>query len=332
MIWIIDRPLQSTRRARIEPSRNVLQFLWRSSSRHQIGICLLSIVVAVLSMAPLELQRRVVDDVLTQDTVSDAALKTLAALGAVYFAIIVFHGATKFALRMYRGWVSESVVRFARERLTGVHGRRVAAGQDQESGRAVSVIGTEIEHVSGFVGDGLSEPLVQGGILVSILSYMFYVEPIVAAFSLLFLIPQALLVPWLQKWVNRLFERRTEMLRDFSDELTDGESGLEDTVNRSIEIEEPLKRCLDAIYTNRMRLYVFTFGIKGVTNFLNSLAPVSVLLVGGYCVLHGDTTLGVVVAFISGFERLASPLRQLLTYYREAALANVKYQMISKWI
>jgi hypothetical protein len=56
---------------------------------------------------------------------------------------------------------------------------------------AVSVIGTENEPVSGFVGDGLSEPHVQGGILVSILTYMFYVEPIIAAVSLLLLIPQA---------------------------------------------------------------------------------------------------------------------------------------------
>jgi len=39
-----------------------------------------------------------------------------------------------------------------------------------------------------------------------------------------------------------------------------------------------------------------------------------------------------VVAFISGFERLATPLRELIAYYRIAAQANVQHKMIARWM
>jgi ABC-type bacteriocin/lantibiotic exporter with double-glycine peptidase domain len=42
-------------------------------------------------------------------------------------------------------------------------------------------------------------------------------------------------------------------------------------------------------------------------------------MVGGYLVTSGATTIGTVVAFISGFQRLADPSRELLAYYRLAA-------------
>ena len=57
-----------------------------------------------------------------------------------------------------------------------------------------------------------------------------------------------------------------------------------------------------------------------------------VLIVGGYLVIRGQTTIGTVVAFISGFERLSGPLRDLLNFYREYSQAKVQYQMIVQWV
>jgi ABC-type bacteriocin/lantibiotic exporter with double-glycine peptidase domain len=49
-------------------------------------------------------------------------------------------------------------------------------------------------------------------------------------------------------------------------------------------------------------------------------------------VIQGETTIGVVVAFISGFERLAASLHELIAYYRIAAQANVQHRMIARWM
>ena len=53
--------------------------------------------------------------------------------------------------------------------------------------------------------------------------------------------------------------------------------------------------------------------------------------VGGYLVIKGQTTIGTVVAFVSGFERLSGPLRDLLNFYREYEQAKVQYRMIVQW-
>ena len=74
------------------------------------------------------------------------------------------------------------------------------------------------------------------------------------------------------------------------------------------------------------------FLLKGAINLLNNLAPLAVLMVGGYMVLQGESTVGVVVAFISGLQRLADPVRELMNYYRVAAQANVQHSMIARWM
>ena len=61
-------------------------------------------------------------------------------------------------------------------------------------------------------------------------------------------------------------------------------------------------------------------------------SALTVLLVGSYFVMIDEATIGVVVAFISGFQRLADPLSALLTYYRTAAQANVQHRMIAEWM
>jgi hypothetical protein len=38
------------------------------------------------------------------------------------------------------------------------------------------------------------------------------------------------------------------------------------------------------------------------------------------------------VAFISGFERLADPLRELIAFYRLAAQSRVRHEAIARWM
>jgi hypothetical protein len=46
----------------------------------------------------------------------------------------------------------------------------------------------------------------------------------------------------------------------------------------------------------------------------------------------GQTSIGVVVAFISGFDRLADPLRQLIAFYRLATQSRVRHDAIASWM
>ena len=69
-----------------------------------------------------------------------------------------------------------------------------------------------------------------------------------------------------------------------------------------------------------------------MTGTVAKLAPLGVLVFGRWLVIEGRTDSGTLVAFLSGFDRLAEPVRALVAYYREASLTQTRYRMIADWI
>jgi len=65
-------------------------------------------------------------------------------------------------------------------------------------------------------------------------------------------------------------------------------------------------------------------------NFCNHLQIVAALLLGGWYVLADRLEIGGVVAFISAVGRLNDPWGDLVNYFRDFSVSNVKYQLIAK--
>ena len=298
------------------PVRNLLAFVWRMSGRHQFALGGLALLVAGLTVVPLELQRRIVDDAL-----AEADLRLLGILAIAYLAVILVTGLTKLLLRLYQGWLSESAILYCRNHLTSLRDRSPG---EEDKGTAVSIVNSEIEAVGGFVGTGFSDPVSQAGILIAVFGYMIVVEPLIALFSLAFLVPQAVLAPLLQRKLNILVEERIDRLRQVSDEIASAGEGEARTDAFISEVRH--------IFTNRIRFYVWKFSGKAMLNLLNAAAPLMVLAVGGWMVIQGQTEIGVVVAFISGFNRMADPSRELIANYRLFAQTSVKHEMIASWM
>lgn len=300
------------------PARSLARYVWRMSGRHQLGLAALALAVAGLAMVPLELQRRLVNEAL-----GAGDLGLLARFGAIYLGVVVAAALGKFALRLYQGWLAESAVLATRAQLARLHACRTEA--HEEDGRAVSIIDREVDQLGGFVGEGPSSVVVNAGMLVAIVGYMLVVQPVVAAVGLAVLAPQAVLVPVLQRRVNRAMQTRVGLLRELGDRVAE-EGG------RAGEPRPRLQRQLRRIYDNRLGIYALKYGMKSATNLLTNAAPLGVLLVGGFLVIEGRTTVGVVVAFLSGLQRLEDPLRELLNAYRLAAQARVRHEMIAQWM
>ena len=314
-------------------------YIREMSGRQQIVICALALVVAGLETAPLELQKRIVNQ-----AIGGQDLRLLVLLGGAFFAATLIQGGLKYALRVYAGAVSEDVIRNGRRRLFEVATRLKRPSEpvaphapSPESGRAVSVIGREIDDVGSFVGEGVSEPLVQGGTFVGLLAYMLVVQPLLAAVSLAFFAPQVLLLPWVQRRVNRLVRMRVRLMRAMGDDVAAATTlahARDDAVEteRFAEIERSFHGRLTRIRDNRVRIFWWQYLGKVVVNVFAHLGPLTVLMYGGYMVITGRTSLGVVVAFVSGFERLAEPARELAGFYQLAATTRVQYRTIGEWV
>ncbi|WP_227272129.1 ABC transporter transmembrane domain-containing protein [Roseobacter weihaiensis] len=295
---------------------SLLTYVWRMSEWHQGAVCLIAVVVAVLSLIPLELQRRIVNEV-----VETQNLPVLVQFGIAYVVVVLLHQAVKYGLWIYQSWITESASLYTRQHLL-----RLYAVQDEYPeegrGRTVSIVGAEVEKLGGFVGEALSDACANAAILLGVAVYMFVVEPQIAVFALAFLVPQVVLTPLIQRKLNALIETRVGLLRNLGDQISEMGAGAEmGGVN-----------VLRDIYSNRIRYFLLKFAMKAVLNLLNALGPMTVLLFGGYLVMQGEVQIGVIVAFISGFERISSPLRELIGFYRVAAQANVQHRLIAEWM
>jgi ABC-type multidrug transport system fused ATPase/permease subunit len=173
--------------------RNLYGYVWAVGAGQQIRLCLLTLVVFPLSLVPIELQRRIVDD-----AIANGATRLLFLLGGIYLAALLTHGALKYVLNVYQNKVSEGVIRRLRNRFVD----DPASGE--EPGTRQAIVTAEAERLGGFVGESLSFPLLQGGMVASVIIYMLIVDPLVAVVAIGFFIPALIIVPLMQQRINRL--------------------------------------------------------------------------------------------------------------------------------
>lgn len=306
------RPKTIRRTGDDTPAGSLAGFVWRMTGRKQVGLCLLAVLTSVLGLVPVDLQRRIIDG-----PIADGDLDWLFWLGMVYLGVVLLHRVLRFLQLIWQSWLAESTVLYVRSHLIGLHRKRDPAGD--HAGEAVSIVNTEVDRLGGFAGQAPSQAFANVAMVLGILGYMLWMSPAIAALSVALVLPQVLLMPLLQRRLNHLVNRRILMLRALADRLHEESDGA-------------VGERLGAIYRNRMAFQFWKTLMKALLNTLNLLAPLAVLGWGGYLVIQGQTTVGVLVAFISGFDRLAAPVRELVTFYRTAMQAAVQHASIARWM
>src|SRR5471032_3242863 len=293
------------------------------SGKHQIGLAALAFGVFGLSSVPLEIQRRIVND-----AIKNGATSTIVWLAVAYAGVGLLEQLLKFGLNLYRALVSEDAVRSLRKTLrevgvaeaahrdAGREARSEASDEaDSETGTHAAMIVSEAEPIGGFVGMAISEPLLQIGILVSVIGYMTFIEPWALVLSLGFLLPQLLFVPLMQGAINRRAAERVKTLR--------GVGG--DIVAQGVPQEEGIER----VFTLNMGIYKIKFSMNLAMNFLYHAAVSIALGVGGLLVVEHRLQLGTVVAVVSGLGKLNDPWGDLVSWFREFSVESVKYRLFA---
>ena len=200
--------------------RTIIGYVIGKSGIHQLGLAALSAAVFGLSAVPLELQRRIVND-----AIKSGATRTILWLAVAYAGVALLEQGFKLALNVYRGWVSEDAVRTLRQTIqdAGVPlpGHESDAPDAEQAGVHSAMAVAEVEPIGGFVGTAISEPLLQGGILVSVIGYMTFLEPWTLVLCAAFLLPQLLFVPLMQQAINRRAGERITTLRKVSGDIVD---------------------------------------------------------------------------------------------------------------
>jgi ABC-type bacteriocin/lantibiotic exporter with double-glycine peptidase domain len=193
-----------------------------------------------------------------------------------------------------------------------------------DEGAVVSMLSSETEKLGGFAGAAISGPLLQVGTLVVVLGYMFYIEPMVAAIALALYSPQFVIVPIFQARMNRLSGEKAITVRALGNFIVDNaEPDLLDQPP-----PEGFTVLTDRILQLRTQFLLTKNVMKTLNNLLISLGPFGVIAWGGYLVIQGEVEVGVILAFVSGLERLGGPIRELIASYGAITDARMRYRIL----
>src|SRR6266851_768624 len=250
---------------------HIYRYVLATSGWHQLVLVVLTVAVFLLEVVPLELQRRIVNDL-----VKHREFWFIVSLAAVYAGTVLVQGGTKLVLNVYRTWVGERATRDLRRRVHALVDSTSAASSTLEAeGVQASMIVAEVEGVGGFVGGSVSEPLLQGGILVSVLAYMIHVDFSMAATAFLLFVPQLVFVPLMQGAMNRRTRQRVQIIRQLSISVVEGIQGHE---ARDRADEERIQH----VFELNMGIYKFKFSMNFLMNLSTKLQIIGALLVGGW--------------------------------------------------
>jgi len=135
-------------------------------------------------------------------------------------------------------------------------------------------------------------------------------------------VPQLVFVPLMQGAINRRAGARVWVLRQL------GVSAI-DTRPVSIERDISDTKRIDRVLKLNMGIYKLKFSMNFLMNFCSHLQIVGALLIGGWMVHTARLEVGGIVAFISGVGRLNDPWGDLVNYFRDLTLTQVKYNLVA---
>jgi ABC-type multidrug transport system fused ATPase/permease subunit len=296
--------------------------------RDQVWLSVITIAVFLLTMVPLELQRRVVND-----AIGSRDLQAILLLCLAYVVVVLVQGGLKLWLNIYRARVSETATRHLRLLAQKLCDDRERDGTEGlHDGVKISVAVAEVDPVGGFIGLSVSEPLLHGGILLSVFGYMLFLQPMMALACLGVFVPQIVFVPLMQRTINRRTKSRIKVLREVSVDIVESANGDSDASRSDLcdETSDSYQRRADRIYELDMHIFKLKFTMNFLMNSMQHLAIAAILFIGGWFVVQGRTEVGTVVAFISGLDRVNDPWGDLVNYFREMSSARVKYRMVAK--
>ena len=258
-------------------------------------------------------------------------IEYLFVLCGMFLAMVLINGGFKYWINVAKGQLGERMLRRLRYELySRVLRFPLPRFRKMSQGEIISMITAEVDPLGGFIGDALALPAFQGGTLLTILVFMFIQDPFLGGAAVAFYPVQIYLIPRLQKRVNLLSRERVRNVRKLSERIGETVTGISEIhAHDTSEFElADFSGRLGTIYGIRYEIYRRKFMIKFLNNFIAQVTPFFFFSIGGYLVIKGDLTFGALVAVLAAYKDLASPWRELLSYYQSMEDIKTKYGQI----
>ena len=306
-------------------------FYWVKTSNWKLQVLLLILIAAGVAtrVFPLEMQKRIVNQAIGLGRVNLLFLYC-----GLYLAAVLLASGIKFVINVIQTRLGQqTLARMRKELYAHILTLPMGFFRRTSSGMVVSSLVTEVVSSGEMVGQAIAVPVNNILLLLAFTGYMFYLNPLLAGLSLLIYPLILFSIPALQRRANMENKNRVDATRTMSSKIGETISGIHEVHgNGSYHIENKrFGEMADLLCRIRVRWNVYRYAIKVLNNLFQNLGPFMLFIVGGYLAISGRFDLGALVAFLSAYEKLYDPWKELMDYYQTYQDASVSYKRLMEY-
>ncbi len=304
---------------------------WVKSSNIKLQVLLLIVITVNIAarVFPLQMQRKIVNE-----AIGLKKLNLLFLYCGLYLTAVLLASALKFVINAIQTYLGqETLTRLRKELYAHILTLPLSFFRKASSGMVVSSLVTEVVSAGELAGQAIAVPVNNILTLLAFAGYMFYLNPLLAAISIGIYPLVIMVVPRLQKRSNLANKMRVDVTRDLSSKIGETISGIHEVQgNASYRIENrKYGGFVDRLFEIRMVWNLYKQGIKVVNNLFQNLGPFILFIVGGYLAINGHFDLGALVAFLSAYEKLYDPWKELMDFYQTYQDATTGYGRLMEY-
>ncbi|MGL1863076.1 MAG: ABC transporter transmembrane domain-containing protein [Pseudodesulfovibrio sp.] len=294
----------------------------------QLAIVFVILFTVALRVLAPEMEKRIINQAI--------GMKDLPALWrycAIYIGAVTMAGILKFVINLMQVYIGERTLKVIRERLyEHLLSLPVQFYRRTSPGNVISYIITEFIPVATFIGQAVAMPTVNILTFLAMAAYMIHLNPTIGCIAIAIYPIELVILPRIQKYFRRASRARIKHTQTLSGLVGEAVSGVHEVhANASIPLEKNrFSKVLEEMYKATVMQNVVKFAIKFVNNFFMSLGPFVLFLVGGYYAIQGHLDVGSIVAFMSAFQKLYDPWKELMEFWQVYQDSSVRYKQIMR--
>ena len=271
---------------------------------------------AIPLMIPL-LMKYVIDDVLEVDglTAGEKTTRLMTTMGLMLFIFVVVRPPIEYYRQYFAQWTASKILYDIRDRLFS-HIQKLSFKfySNTRAGEVISRVINDVEQTKDFVITGLMNLWLDAATVLIAIIIMLYMDVPLTLVSLIIFPLYIFSVRYFFGNMRTLTRARSQALAGVQSYLHERVQGM--AVIKSFAIEDHEQKQFDKTNANFLDKALvhtsWTAKAFAVVNTITDIAPLIVIAYAGYQVIHGNLSLGTMVAFMGYAERMYNPLRRLV--------------------
>ncbi|WP_071458752.1 ABC transporter ATP-binding protein [Bacillus massilinigeriensis] len=290
----------------------VKPYKWQIAGTVVIGI----LKFAIPLLIPL-LIKYVVDDVIGNDDLTDPEKvnKLLGVMGVMIVVFVVVRPPVEYYRQYFAQWTASRILYDIRDRLfTHLQKLSFKYYSKTRAGEVISRVINDVEQTKAFVITGLMNLWLDAATIVIAVGIMFTMNIKLTIVSLVLFPFYAFSIRYFFGNLRRLTRTRSQALAEVQSYLHERVAGMPVIKSFAIEEEEQGRFAKHNSNFLRKALDHTSWNAKAfaVVNTITDIAPLIVIGYSAYEVIHGNLTIGTMVAFIAYIDKLYNPLRRMV--------------------